>query len=1288
MEDNERAAASACVGIRNDGNSCYAAAVMQVIMPVTGLTNIVMRNEPRSRAMRSIQRFISKYLDACNKKEEYIQFPQPKIYEALGFAADPQDADEFFTKFVEEIRKDVTESDGNQLDDMLQLRVWFGPEAERVFEQTYVLRTTAKLSMERAVAAGIEVMAAVDGDRDLTVWESGQGDTPTVIENLPHVLTIAFGRVQEKETAVKGSKGVRPRDKPSKKRLGIKDHDEQKADESKRSPTEMSKRRVWSDCRQIQEHMQLGDQGGVVDYTLFGFVVHMGESYFGHYVSVVRCRNDWVYCNDSVCRIVPREFIENYLNGNIPRVTRITMAFYFRTESKDMLFGEEPIYKVVHWNPRQLRKGKQIMDGNIWLRVFTASNLDPWSLRLDGPSHELCFNGIGTSEELYEAVAKCCPEVPYRHKNDAIQVWMVCSGVAIDLLARSSGRLANAFVNQSIFVTYGPCEKSRILIFEIKYDNSEVLSKRVSVLGAHVSTYGQRISEYIEKWYPTLQYQGLWVCPADICLSFNLESVSPNTTFLNAKVVTVGFLVIETNADVPVVNAVKKQHHYYGTEREFASPGEFYRYYKYRFEVSVRYGSDRRTFHVPNGVTWEDLVQEIKSAMINDDTNISLRYAKNGQFVNFKLPPRHLDGLLVDAERTKNSQATTAVDALIVQQPPENARQAKQKARTIRHALLLADHPRTDVIPLHPVRDQGLVPDSRSRLAESDVVQETDQHPDKGEADIEKVIRALQTQASFIAAIEGDSEQIDPPESSSALQAMLNELRGKICESPKDAIVAYSKIVTTGPLIKASARTGNDQQFRCQRIHCTAYLHICYSGSGDQCHIVGAAPHSCVSQSKTSNHAIERYLLELGRRDKLGSSFMSQVRNALGDPYITDGRIRRAYDRIWSLTTSKRLKTWNLLPGLCELIRKDGGTAVLHRTEAGVKFCGIMPSFCHAYLQSKLFFPVVATDGSFQCGIGRGHLLAIVALTGERTILPLAWGWGDSEDKENMVALMSLLSEEERKLIRTVISDEGKAIISAVTECFGAQCIALCLKHKEQYVSPQARALFWKMGKADSRAKYENAKRRLEQEFPSTYANLLPVFQHLFRWEANRPRDFLTTNGIAESFNSMCKNLKSAEPYALLRHIYALSRAGILNLIQGDGAYTKAATAYLTLAIQISQRMSLADSYEDNTHLVRTNEGEFQVDLAARTCTCKMCEDCGLPCPHLISAAVKKSERWECLIHPRYRKSEIRDAFPEPPRSIDFTAVCPEEDIRPVELYSMKTKRKRGKSVMDRIKEG
>ena len=1257
MERGDEEAEFPGVGILNDGCTCYVGAVMQVLTHIGRLCNLILEMYPETSRGRAVQNQIEHYFNNMTERIKYMRLPDPKIYKIFGFGNNFSDAAEFYIAVVSSLFDDCSEDQGQILDELLRIGLRKSDQERHLF----CMHTTFDyFCIEDMITTELEweiddmAMTALKSRKKKKIHDcdsgSKSGSDPGGFEEagvldesecltdfvrLPIVLTFVFCPSEPGETA------------------------------SKAFITEEGRKKEVLKEKIPLTNLHLVDNTGMKSYELFALIIHTGQITKGHYEALIKMENTWHKFNDSQIRPVSDEYVQKICASGSALRQRVVMAFYVMANQKEILTEEVSIMKV----EEDLLPRKLITHQLVWVSVLTNPKLNPWRLMLEGDTDELAIHADTTVNDLYKIL-----RTQYMAETDdnCLHIWSVVDGKVTSPLHRSDKLVSTVYAGQTLLIAEGDFGRFSTLGFVVAYMKNMPYNERVAFLGMHAISTRERIHAVIQRLYPTISYDGLWVA-IDRLEPRNLKE---NQNLLDHGISISSIVIIETR-DVgiePFRMQENDKFSYYVPNPQDVQ--EFYRVYANLFRVNVEYGLTTYRLELPASISWKSF-SDICASSFGIKGKIQLFRDHKGTAVTRSLPPIHLSELTVYVVEMNHETQNDSVSNTKHEEEEEHTEEELgsalpqenvTKELKMRKAVLQVIHPRTNGVTLHPVRSRGSIP----------VVTQREQTP------IESLLSLLQSRRPEATVIYPASTSGDPSECPITLQQALNALRNKQYESSSAAMMAYSSVVKIGPLLRSDGIHMNDEQFRCLRPNCGAHLHLQHHDK--YCEIVDATPHRCVSKSTTSSHIIDEYIRRRGKQNKLGSSFMDKVRIALDDEFITDQRIRRSYQRVWELTVPKRLKSWSRLSSLCDEIVRDGGTSSLIGDGDSITFCGIMPSFCHTFVKSAIFFPVVSIDGSFQCGIGRGQLLAIVALTGERTIFPVAWGWGDRENKQNVTALINLFTEKERELIKTVISDEGTAIIAAVCDSLSPDHYGLCLKHKEQYVPAAARHTFWKLGKAETLRQYKEAKFELQEKFPEAYAKIGPLLKHLSRWEMSGPRDHMTTNGIAESLNAMCKDLKSSEPLELLHHIYTISRAEIIKLGKEKNTYTEAASRYISSSVQMSQRLDITTKYPDGTYIIRTNEDEFQVDLVSNSCSCKLLEDCGLPCSHIIAAAADAGTSWESLIHPRYKIGSIREVFPEPPGTIDFTGLMAIGEKSPPTIHDMKCRKKRGRGAMDKGK--
>ena len=130
--------------------------------------------------------------------------------------------------------------------------------------------------------------------------------------------------------------------------------------------------------------------------------------------------------------------------------------------------------------------------------------------------------------------------------------------------------------------------------------------------------------------------------------------------------------------------------------------------------------------------------------------------------------------------------------------------------------------------------------------------------------------------------------------------------------------------------------------------------------------------------------------------------------------------------------------------------------------------------------------PTIFIDGTFQCGAANGTIVICSTISGNRTIIPLAYGWGTSENQEIITMRLSLIHRYNQD-ISTIISDGGTAIATSVRKVFHEALHQLCAWHISAKIKKvQARILFWKLAKCKHPISYQ----RLSQEFQMKYPDI------------------------------------------------------------------------------------------------------------------------------------------------------------------------------------------------------
>lgn len=1260
------------VGIFNLGNICFASAALQPLMHIPNFVSAVLRIWPQTTSMKEIQLFTLAYVISSMKEQKSMFLPSSNLLASLGFGEYKQyDLQEFFINLIKEYKQDG----GFHFDENIAY-------LEKLFR--IVTRTKDGDAIIESVDYCLWLQSNIPLERSLgefTTNDDGLAKGKVVITELPPVLCCGFGG---------GS------------RMG---------------------------ARRVGTTFPLDVMIDKYTYRLYSIADFHGRDNAGHYRSFVRKGDTWLLFDDTKVTPVTDEEVHDYVSSRL-RITFPVLCMYINDTELERLFAEhdtDPIPRVLEYTRESVKEPVAM-----FLNVATERSFDLHTLQFE--TTEFChrFDTCDTFSELYQEFSEI---VVNGNTMGPVAMWRLAGGVVISPLEKS-GKMTPLFTDRIVVVPADDLPEDAVLVTIVGYS----AEKGPMFLGYNVSSKGNRLRDTVKQIYDR-DTENMWIhlpfraqlmplgnqtlmelCPQYIYgISVIIELPAVPVCAVSGALLTSG------NESLNIIDSIP------GFCNTLDAPG-FYRYHLDTFSFKVKHCAVTYELMAPMNLEWDVFFRGIGVYLGIQEESWHLVRDKDGSELNVDFPPQYLSNIttrvIIRTERRAELNDIILTPEELeeddnftlpgtVSSSSSSSSSSACSADTSEDDVEPGDflpppepyhHPKEDSSKIKPARQAKLVyktsvntgPTVRTETYLLDIEPPLDAPPlvpytmapaerDASLTDTERLmLRLTPDQSSFDVSVSTELNE-SPNENQNQLQAELNEhLIGTSHADPASALAAYGRLIKIGPLLTSNGRLDVNETFMCNRIHCGASMHLTFaSPDTSACKVSAATPHRCVTMSKTTTEQLHKYLRGVGLVPKLGKEFMEKVKRDLHDDHLKDQRIRRAYQHVHEMTIAQRLASWENLPNLCRLVEADGGTSKIIEEDGCVTFCGIMPSFCHRYVESEIFFGVVSTDGSFQTGVGRGNILAIVTLTGSRTILPLAWAWAATESKANMTALISLFKDSERGKLETVISDEGSGILSAVTDILGEKCIAICAKHRESHISPAAAKYYWGMIKADTKSTYLKNRLKLEMEHPGEFAKLRERLPRLTRWETAHVRDGMTTNGIVESFNSMCAPLKKMEPYVILRQVYAMARQQIIALrgeteIEGL-TYTSAAHRYLNLCVQIAGRIQVRSKNPDGTYNLLAGESQYQVDTILGTCSCCTREQVGLPCPHIVRCCIDTSKSWSKFVHPRYILGDIRKVFPEIPVSIDFSTILPvTHRVRPPVVHQLRGKQKRGRGAMDK----
>lgn len=328
----------------------------------------------------------------------------------------------------------------------------------------------------------------------------------------------------------------------------------------------------------------------------------------------------------------------------------------------------------------------------------------------------------------------------------------------------------------------------------------------------------------------------------------------------------------------------------------------------------------------------------------------------------------------------------------------------------------------------------------------------------------------------------------------------------------------------------------NSFVYICRNNHCKCRFIANKLESGEYC-VVTAEKHTCFNGScNTSDEQLSKAILKFGEQNMLGLKYITKIRDEVGNSQLHERRIRRHYNALFSKDIKSHSDSWKFLSSFVDNIKLQGGKGEYIEDSNGiVKMVSVSPSFVQDYLQSEACFPVIISDGTFLNNMARGSLIIVVNLSGNRRVIPLAWGWGEGERIEVIKIIFKLVN-----VIRleTMMSDAGTALNSATESIFQNISIQLCDYHLKNSIHHSNRPMFWKLVKSRCSQEYWMIKQKIIDECPSLHKFLEQKYQLISKFETNAPRHGLLTSGPVEFFNKEVSIRRKEGPLNLFWWIY------------------------------------------------------------------------------------------------------------------------------------------------------
>ncbi|XP_050233517.1 uncharacterized protein LOC126682005 [Mercurialis annua] len=330
-----------------------------------------------------------------------------------------------------------------------------------------------------------------------------------------------------------------------------------------------------------------------------------------------------------------------------------------------------------------------------------------------------------------------------------------------------------------------------------------------------------------------------------------------------------------------------------------------------------------------------------------------------------------------------------------------------------------------------------------------------------------------------------------------------------------------------------------------------------------------------------------------------------------------------------------------------EVLRTNPGSTVEFKEARGkfqgmyVCFDGLKQAFVNGMRQ------IVCLDGCWLKGKYGGQLLSATGIDPNDCMYPLAYAWLKTENTETWMWFIGLLSVDLHLTNAAVfMSDKQKGLLNAVKELFPYSEHRFCWRHlwanfRSTFHTQHMKPFIWNIGTATYKAAMDRAMKALEDKHDAGY-----------KWIKERDRKHwcralfkeevkcdILLNNLAEAFN---KYILAAREKPVLT-MFEMIRTQLMKRINDkqkfggnmEGELCPKIRKKLAKIIDYGWKFT-ADPGGSPQWQVEGPGGQFVVDLANRTCTCRRWQLSGIPCSHATPCIYGNNQRPEEFVDDCY----------------------------------------------------
>ncbi|KAK8613997.1 hypothetical protein V6N13_122376 [Hibiscus sabdariffa] len=302
--------------------------------------------------------------------------------------------------------------------------------------------------------------------------------------------------------------------------------------------------------------------------------------------------------------------------------------------------------------------------------------------------------------------------------------------------------------------------------------------------------------------------------------------------------------------------------------------------------------------------------------------------------------------------------------------------------------------------------------------------------------------------------------------------------------------------------------------------------------------------------------------------------------------------------------------------------------------------------------------PIISLDGCYLKGEIKGEILSAVGRDGNNQIFPIAWALVEVENRETWAWFLENIQRDLNlgdgsKF--TLISDMQKGLIEEVQLCLPNVEHRFCARHmyanwKKSHKGGDLQLLFWSCCKATTQPQFEQYASRIFQLKKKAFDDLMEKDPR--HWSkaffSTRSKCDAVDNNYSEAFNSAILGARFKSVISMFEDIRYYVMGRLVEHKKKSISWKGELCPRIEKKLEVHKISSAfchviwngAEGYE-----VMCHQDTFVVDITGWSCTCRLWDLTGIPCPHVVCVVLYRDERLEDYVLVSYKKHVYIDLY-------------------------------------------